>query len=285
MEPRPDVEALEVHLFLEAVHAQYGYDLRDYTFTSIQRRIRSILAKFGISDIGQLQHQVLTDPAFFVAVLENLTVRTSEMFRDPDFYQTFRTRVVPMLRTYPLLRIWHSGCSTGEEAFTTAIILQEEGLYERSQIYATDLSREAIEIAKQGVYSAERFKIFGDNYKESGGRSNFSDYCTYAYDHIEMKESLRRSILFFQHNLVSDHVFGEMHVIFCRNVLIYFGQDLRKKILAKFAQSLCPAGLLCLGSSERLFPSKAGASNFSEFDAAARIYRFEGMNESPNETR
>ena len=216
----------------------------------------------------------MSDPAFFGNVLEDLTVRVSDMFRDPGFYRVFRERVVPLLRTYPLLNIWHGGCATGEEVYSLAILLTEEGLYDRTQIYATDLSPAALEQAKLGVYSASRLSGFAANYEQSGGESPFSNYYTAAYDRIAIRESLRRKILFFQHDLVSDQVFSEAHVIFCRNVLIYFAPDLRQGVLGKLADSVCPGGFLCLGSAERLSRAsgKAGES-FTAFAPDERIYR------------
>jgi chemotaxis protein methyltransferase CheR len=269
-----DVEGIETRLLLEAINAQYGYDLRDYAPTSMRRRVLAALAASGLPHLGELQHQVLTDPAFFASVLDGLTVRVSELFRDPPFHLTFRTQVVPLLRTYPLLKIWHAGCASGEEVYTTAILLQESGLYDRTQIYATDLSHEALEQARHGIYSAEHLPRFAANYQQAGGTATISAYYTEAYDRIAMRESLRRNVVFFQHNLVSDHVFGEMNVIVCRNVLIYFGPDLKKRVLHKFEQSLTPRGFLCLGTSEHL-PSYAAPGSFSDFAGPQRIYRRE----------
>jgi len=273
----PDGEPLdiEVRLLLEAIYAKYGYDLRDYAPSSMRRRVLAALAKSGLGHLGDLQHRLLRDPALFSQVLEDLTVRVSNMFRDPGFYQSFRARVLPVLRTYPLLNIWHAGCATGEEVYASAIVLTEEGLYDRAQIYATDLSPGAIEHAKEGVYTATQLVSFVQNYEKAGGTADFDTYYTKAYDRIAMRESLRKNVLFFQHNLVSDHVFAEMSVVFCRNVLIYFGENLREKVLRKFAQSLCPGGFLCLGSSEHLGGTGEEARNFAEFAAEERIFRHE----------
>lgn len=270
-----DVEGIEVRLFLEAIHDRYGYDLRGYSPPSMRRRLLGALAKTGLDHFGELQHRVLVDPQLFATVLDGLTVQVSEMFRDPSFYRAFRTQVIPFLRTYPLLNVWHSGCAAGEEAFSSAIVLTEEGLYDRVQIYATDLSDRALEQAKQGVYPADNLAQCSANYEAAGGTAHFHDYYRAAYDHFAMRESLRRRILFFQHNLVSDHAFGEMHVIFCRNVLIYFDSALRDRVLKKFVASLCPGGFLCLGSSERLAPPYLDA--FSAVDERERIYRFGGL--------
>jgi chemotaxis protein methyltransferase CheR len=272
MDPDSEIENIEIRLFLEAIHARYGYDLREYSPVSTRRRVLAVLAKSGLDNLGELQHRMLRDPEFFGSLLDDLVLRVTEMFRDPTFYRAFGARVVPILRTYPLLKFWHSGCATGEEAYSTAILLSEQGLYDRTQIYATDLSARALEQAKQGVYSAERGREFGENHTRAGGTCPFSNYYTEAYDRIALRESLRKNVLFFQHNLVSDHVFGEMNVIFCRNVLIYFGQSLRDRVIAKFAQSLCPGGFLCLGSGERLPRS---GHDFREFVPGERIYRHE----------
>jgi chemotaxis protein methyltransferase CheR len=218
---------------------------------------------------------VLADPDLFVSVLDDLTVRVSDMFRDPSFHRTLREQVVPLLRTYPLLNIWHCGCATGEEVYSFAILLSETGLYDRAQIYATDLSQRALEQAKAGIYSADRLPLFAENYNRAGGTADFSDYVTTAYDQVALRGSLRRQVVFFQHDLVSDHVFGEMHVVFCRNVLMYFGPDLRGRVVGKLAESLVPGGFLALGADERLLGPAPGAaaSSLSEFAPAVRIYR------------
>jgi chemotaxis protein methyltransferase CheR len=269
-----DIEDLEVRLFLEAIYSRYGYDLRDYARPSMRRRVLAALAASGLRHLGDLQHRLLHDRDLFADVLEHLTVRVSELFRDPAVYTTLRSEIVPVLRTYPLLRIWHAGCASGEEAYASAILLEEEGLYDRSQIYATDLSPKAIQHGKDGVYPAARLPAFERNHAASGGTSTLTSHLTLAYDHIAMREQLRRNILFFQHDLVSDHVFGEMHVVFCRNVLIYFGRELRERVLKKLAQSLCPGGFLCLGTSEQLDGS-AIFETFTPFSADARIYRYQ----------
>ncbi len=269
------IEALEIRLFLEAIYAQHGYDFRDYSPASIQRRVLTALTRSGLKNLGDLQHHILVDTSRFTSVLEDLTVRATEPFRDPSFYSVFRSRVVPVLRTYPLFKVWHAGCATGEEVYSSAIVLTEEGLYDRAQIYATDLSQRALEQAKQGTYSSAQLPVFTNNYEKAGGKTTLSTYYTAAYEGIAMRESLRRNVHFFHHDLVSDHSFGEMQVLFCRNVCIYFGRDLRARVIRKFAQSLTPGGFLCLGSGERL-TRKEGDANFTEFAPEAQIYRFEG---------
>jgi chemotaxis protein methyltransferase CheR len=264
-----DAFAIEVELLLEAMRARYGYDLRGYARSSLHRRVRAALVKSGLAHLGELQHELLSDHEVFAQVLDDLTVRASDMFRDPPFFRAFREKVVPVLRTYPQVRIWHSGCASGEEVFGAAIVLLEEGLLDRTQIYATDLSVQALEVAKQGVYRAENLESYARNYAAAGGTASLDRYYTYAYDRIAMAEVLRARTVFFQHDLVTDHVFGEMHVIFCRNVLLYFGPELRAQVVGKLSQSLCPGGFLCLGSSERL----AEGSGFTDLDHDQRIYR------------
>jgi chemotaxis protein methyltransferase CheR len=267
-----DVEDLEVRLFLEAIAARYGYDLRGYEPASMRRRVRAALVKSGAANLGDLQHRLLIDPRVFAAVVGDLTVQVSEMFRDPPFYRDFREEVVPILRTYPQLKIWHAGCASGEEVYTTAILLSEEGLLERAQLYATDLSLRALERAKAGIYPAARARAFAESYALAGGAGAFESYFQEGYDNVVVREALRRNVVFFQHDLVADHVFGEMQVIFCRNVLIYFGADLRERVLAKLGQGLCRGGFLCLGASERLSPASRGRT-FAELQGKHPIYR------------
>jgi chemotaxis protein methyltransferase CheR len=272
MEIEPGSNA-EVRTFLEAVYARYGYDFRSYSPVSIRRRVFAALAKSGLHSLDDLQDRMLGEPLVFATVLDDLTVRVSDMFRDPSFYRSFRARVVPLLRTYPLLNVWHCGCASGEEVYSIAILLMEEGLYDRTQIYATDLNASALEQAKLGVYAVDRVPAFAEKYAQSGGTGQLSHYYTAAYDRVVMRDSLRRKILFFQHDLVSDQVFSEMHVIFCRNVLIYFDPELRQRVLLKLSQSACPGGFLCLGSAERL--PRNGEGPFSEFVSEERIYRLQ----------
>jgi chemotaxis protein methyltransferase CheR len=269
-----EAEEIEIRLLLEGIHARYGYDLRDYATASLRRRVLSALGASGLPHLGELLHQVLNDREVFAVLLDGLTVRVSELFRDPAFFRAFRSRVIPLLRTYPTVKIWNAGCATGEEAYAGAILIAEEQLAERTQIYATDLSQRALEQAKDGVYPASSRAAFEQNHLDSGGTSELSDYITTAYEQIAMSQPLRKRILFFQHDLVSDHAFAEMNVIMCRNVLIYFNPDLRERVLAKLAKSLCPGGFLCLGSSERIGTSQA-ASSFTSFAFEQRIYRYE----------
>jgi chemotaxis protein methyltransferase CheR len=272
LEAKPEeLEELEIGLLLQAIRAKYGYHFVDYAQSSMRRRVRAALTRSGLSHLGELQHRILLDPNFFASILDDLTVRVSEVFRDPPFYRAFRERVVPILRTYPLLKIWHAGCASGEEVYTTAILLAEENLYERAQIYATDMSPKALEAARAGVYPEERAVEFERNYLESGGKARLSAHFSQAYGRIVVREALRRNVVFFQHDLASDHALGEMHVVFCRNVLIYFGSALRERVLSTFAGCLERSGFLCLGMNEGL--STQTKEDFADFAERERIYR------------
>ena len=271
MPPEAEVEELEIRLLLEAIHAKYGYRFQDYAQSSMRRRVKVALARSGLRHLGDLQHKLLVDSDFFAVMLDDLTVRVSEIFRDPSFYRAFRETVVPLLHTYPLLKIWHAGCASGEEVYTMAILLSEENLYERAQIYATDMSLKALEMARDGIYAEADAPKFACNYVESGGKHRFEDYYSSAYGRLVVRESLRRNIVFFQHDLASDHALGEMHVVFCRNVLIYFGAELRGRAVTIFGDCLERGGFLCLGKNEGLPPD--AIPKFSEFSATERIYR------------
>jgi chemotaxis protein methyltransferase CheR len=266
-----ELEALEIGLLLQAIRVKYGYQFADYAQSSMRRRVRAVLTRSGLSHFGELQHRILLDPSFFASILDDLTVRVSEVFRDPPFYRAFRERVVPLLRTYPLLKIWHAGCASGEEVYTTAILLTEENLYDRAQIYATDMSPKALEAARAGVYTEERALEFERNYLESGGKARLSDHFSSAYGRIVVREALRRNVVFFQHDLATDHALGAMHVVFCRNVLIYFGSPLRERVLSTFSDCLERSGFLCLGMNEGL--SQTAKEDFMDFAAPERIFR------------
>lgn len=268
---QPETKAIEVRLLLEAIHACYGYDFRKYAVDSMQRRVLAAAAKVGARTLSELQHRLLHEPATFSAILDTLTVRVTDMFRDPDFYRALRELVLPVLRTYPRLKIWHAGCASGEEAYATAILLSEVGLYERSQIYATDVSGAAVQQTRDGVYPEKMLDNFAKNYRDCGGERNFDGYWLRAYGNIAIAPALKRNVHVFQHDLSSDHSLGEMQLVFCRNVLIYFGDELRGRAFSLFTDALTRGGFLCLGSSERLPTDRR--NNYHEISAAARIYR------------
>jgi chemotaxis protein methyltransferase CheR len=261
---------------IATLYEAHGVDLRDYAAPTLERRMRLATARLGQPDPEELLERLRHDPALARELVDELTVQVSELFRDPAFHLAFRRKVVPVLRTYPLLRIWNAGCAGGEEAYALALLLHEEGLYDRAQIYATDLSGRAIARAKQGVFAARHVRRFTENYQRAGGTGSFSDYYHSAYDRLVMREDLRRNIVFFQHDLVGDYVFGVMHVLFCRNVLIYFNRALQERVLGKLEAGLSRGAFLCLGKSEML-PAAGKSEPFQPFDESARIYRWLGQ--------
>jgi len=273
MSPGAEAEAeqLEVHLVLEAIHARYGYDFRQYGRDSMTRRLVAAAAKIGAKHLGELQHRLVREPEVFSAILDVLTVRVTEMFRDPPFYRALQQMVLPVLRTYPQLKIWHAGCASGEEVYTTAILLSEAGLYERAQIYATDMSSVAVQQARDGVYPERMLEDFTRNYLAVGGERQFASYWSRAYGSISISPALKKNVHVFQHDLVSDYSLGEMNVIFCRNVLIYFGSELRQRVFTLFADGLSRGGFLCLGSSEGL--PELERARYQEVAGPERIFR------------
>jgi chemotaxis protein methyltransferase CheR len=268
---REQLAELETRLVLEAINTSYGYDFRKYAEDSMRRRVDAAAAKVGAKHLGELLHRVLREPETFAAVLDVLTVRVTEMFRDPEFYRGLREHVVPVLRTYPKLKIWHAGCSSGEEVYATAVLLTEAGIYDRAQIYATDMSGVAVQQARDGVYPESVFHAFEQNYREAGGEADLSRYFSRAYGNVSVLPSLRSHVHVFQHDLVSDYSLGEMQLIFCRNVLIYFGADLRRRVFDLFDDALSRGGFLCLGSSEAL-PAEQ-RPKYEDVSSRLRIFR------------
>jgi len=248
----PDPQAIEINLLFEGIYQRYGYDFRDYGKAHTKRRILHRLALSGIDSVTDLLHQVLYDEAFFHLLLQDLSINTTEMFRDPEFFLHLRENVIPVLKTYPFIKIWHAGCSTGEEVYSLAIILKEEGLLNRSQIYATDFNPSVLQKAREGIYSSAQIKDYTRNYLKSGGKYSFSDYYSARYDSAILKKVLKDNIVFAEHNLVTDSVFGEMNLIVCRNTLIYFNKNLQDKVIGLFRDSLVAGGFLCLGSKESI---------------------------------
>ena len=279
MEPQPaisdeqvQVEDIEIRLLLEAIYQLYGYDFRSYSPASMRRRIMHRLTMSGFSTVLEMTDRVLRDRQFFVTLLNDLTVNVTEMFRDPEFYKAFREEVVPVLKTFPFIKIWHAGCSTGEEIYSMAILLEEEGLYERAMLYATDIDKNVLAAAKKGIYPIHAFKQYTDNYRRAGGRQSLSDYATARYDSVIMEQRLKRNIVFADHALATDQVFGEMHVILCRNVLIYFDRPLQQRVFKLFGESLDMGGFLCLGTKESLRFS-GNEESFDVVNRSLRIFR------------
>jgi len=251
-----DLERLEIELLLEGVYRHYGFDFRSYAYASIRRRLWKRVEGERLATISELQARILHDPDTMERLLLDLSVNVTAMFRDPSFYKEFRERIIPLLRTYPFIRIWHAGCSTGEEVFSMAIVLEEEGLYDRARLYATDINDVVLQRARQGIFPLDRMQEYTENYLRAGGKRSFSEYYTAKYDGALFAPSLTRNIVFSQHNLVTDRSFSEFHVIFCRNVLIYFDKTLQNRVHSLFYDSLVMLGILALGSKESLKFSK-----------------------------
>lgn len=250
--PPPSVEDVELRALIDAIYLQYHYDFRSYAFVSLKRRIAAALIRFGYGTVSELQGKVLRDANLFGALLDYLTVQVSDMFRDPDYFRVLREQVMPVLSTYPSLKIWVAGCSSGEEAYSFAILLRECDLLSRTMIYATDINARAIEQARSGVYAIDRMAGFTDNHRRSGGTAAFSDYYTAAYGNAVFDRSLREHIVFADHSLATDSVFAEMQLVSCRNVLIYFDRVLQDRALTLFRDALCHKGFLGIGSRESL---------------------------------
>jgi chemotaxis protein methyltransferase CheR len=243
---------IEIKLLIEAIFLKYSYDFRNYSGASVKRRILHALKQLKCESISQLQERVLRNPDEFMELLQYITIPTTEMFRDPDYFLALRQEVVPFLKTYPSLKIWIAGCSTGEELYSMAILLKEEGLLERSIIYATDINPVSLEKARKGIFSLDRVRSYTNNYQQAGGKAAFSDYYTAAYESALFDRSLCENISFADHSLATDSVFSETHLISCRNVMIYFNHELQERALGLFHESLCRRGFLGLGSKESL---------------------------------
>jgi chemotaxis protein methyltransferase CheR len=271
-----ETEELELQLLLEAIYRKYQYDFRDYARASIKRRLSQARAHFGCASLSELQHKVLHDVAILPRLLPFLTVQVSEMFRDPSYFAAMRTQVVPHLKTYPVVKVWVAGCSTGEELYSFAILLREEGLEGRTIIYATDINADALKKAELGVYELDRIALFTDNHRRAGGKSSLSDYYSAAFGGARFDPRLRERVVFSDHSLVSDAVFAEVQLVSCRNVLIYFNRELQNRAVGLFKDSLVRKGFLGLGARETLRFS-AHADEFVEFARGERIYQKRGV--------
>ena len=263
---------IEIRLLVEAVFLRYGHDFRDYAPSSLKRRVLQAQRRLGLPTVSALQERVLHDQDGLALLLQALTVPVSEMFRDPGYFAALRQHVVPVLRTYPSLKVWVAGCSTGEEAYSMAILLQEEGLLERTILYATDINHDSLDKARRGIFALERMQQFTRNYQLAGGTAAFSDYYTADYDGVLMDKRLRQCITFADHSLATDAVFSEVQFVSCRNVMIYFNRRLQDRALGLFHGSLSHRGFLGLGSKETLDFS-AYASRFEVVSRPERLYR------------
>ncbi|PSB24000.1 chemotaxis protein CheR [Stenomitos frigidus ULC18] len=270
--PDPNLEEIEVQLLLEGIYRYYGFDFRDYALSSMKRRIRKILAAEALPNISALQDRLLHDAGCFERFLLGLTVNVTSMYRDPSFFASFRETIVPLLRTYPFIRVWHAGCSTGQEVYSLAILLQEEGLYHRCRLYATDTNELVLQKAKQGIYPIALMQEYTQLYLKAGGKRSFSEYYTAGYGNAIFRSSLKENIVFSQHNLATDHSFNEFNVILCRNVLIYFNRTLQQRVHQLFYDSLCSFGILGLGRRESLKLSPYEPC-YEEVVKGERLYR------------
>jgi chemotaxis protein methyltransferase CheR len=267
-----DTEKMEIDMLLDGIRGRYGYDFTHYSRASLKRRIDRARAHARLSSYTALLDKLYHDESYFNEFLRGLSITVTEMFRDPPFYRAVRAKIIPMLKTFPFIKIWHAGCATGEEVYSMAILLHEEGFLERTRIYATDFNKHSLDRAQEGVYSFGDMATAAANYREAGGTEEFSSYYNASYDLVKFKDNLNKHITFSFHNLVTDGVFGEMNLICCRNVLIYFDKTLQDHVLSQFTESLRHGGFLCLGNKETL-NFTAVRSLFEPLDAKQRLYR------------
>lgn len=267
-----ELEQIEMELLLNGIHQYYGYDFRNYAVPSLRRRIWHHVYAEGLTSISALQNKVLHERDCFERLIFSLSIPVTEMFRDPQAFLTFRQKVIPLLRTYPYIRIWHAGCSTGEEVYSMAIMLHEEGLYDKARIYATDMNSRSLQQAKEGVFDIKKMKQYTKNYLEAGGTRSFSEYYTAKYNSVIFHPFLKKNMIFAEHNLATDRSFNEFNVIFCRNVMIYFNDELRDHVHGLFHESLSHFGILVLGAKESIhFTSFSEA--YEALDRTEKIYR------------
>ncbi|POO50687.1 CheR family methyltransferase [Agrobacterium rosae] len=272
METYEKVEDIEIRLLLEALYHRYHYDFRSYAMSSIRRRLRQAREQLGYATITAMQESILHNEDMLPKMLRYLTVQVSEMFRDPSYFQAIREKVVPHLLTYPSLKIWIAGCSTGEELYSFVILFREENLEERTIFYATDINSEALAHAEAGIYDLDRVRLFTENHRRAGGKSSLSDYYHTAYNRCVLDKSLRRNVVFSDHSLVTDQVFSEMQFVSCRNVMIYFNRDLQNRAIGLFREALPRNGFLGLGAKETLRFSQH-EDGFRDFVREEKIYQ------------
>jgi chemotaxis protein methyltransferase CheR len=265
-------ERLEIDLLLDAIHRRYSYDFRGYALASLRRRLWHRVHAEGLETLSGLQERILHEPACMDRLLRDLSINVTEMFRDPGFHRALRDRVFPLLRTYPFIRVWIAGCSTGEEIYSLSIALREADLLERTRIYATDINGPALGLAREGAFPLERMRRYTENYLSAGGSESFSSYYAVDSDLARFDPTLAEGVVFAQHNLVTDGSFNEFHLIVCRNVLIYFGFDLQEEVLRLFGDSMARFGILALGRKESIRRSSL-AEQYEPLDEAERLFR------------
>ncbi len=271
-----DAERLEIDLLLHGISKRYGYDFSHYSYASLKRRLDHVREQAHVPHFTGLLDKIFHEQAFFDEFLRHMSITVTEMFRDPLFYRAVREKVVPILKTFPYAKIWHAGCSSGEEVYSMAILLHEENCLDRVRVYATDFNKHALDIAQKAVYPIKNADMYAANYKSAGGQRDFSEYYSAGYDLIKIKDSFKRQITFSYHNLVTDGVFGEMNMICCRNVLIYFDRTLQNRVLSLFSESLRYGGFLCLGSRETLNFTDIKPF-FESVEAKQKIFKKQGF--------
>lgn len=267
-----EIEAIEIDLLLEGLRRCHGYDFRDYSRASLARRVRRVVALEKLATVSDLQRRVLHEPATVARIVAAMSVHATSMFRDPEVHRALRAQIVPILRTYPLIRVWHAGCATGEEVYSLAILLHEEGLLDRSRLYATDISSELLERAASGTFPLESMRENTRNYQLAGGKREFSAYYTTKNERARFRPELADRMVFASHNLVTDSGFNEFNLIMCRNVLLYFGAPLRARVHGTLYDSLTRFGFLCLGVRESLQPTPL-AERYRELSPGLRVFR------------
>lgn len=262
---------IEIKLLLEAIYLKYGHDFRNYSKAHLKRRVLHRLMISGLNSVSEMQYKVLHEPDFMQEVLSDFSINVTEMFRDPEFYLSMRREVLPVLKTYPFVKIWHAGCSTGEEVYSMAVLLEEEGLLNRSLIYATDYNENVLKIAKEGRYKKENIGDYEKNYIRGGGKGKLADHLQLNGNFVKFDPKFRKRMVFSEHNLVTDNVFAEVHMIICRNVLIYFNRNLQNRVIALFRDSLMKGGILGIGNKETLDFSRY-TNDFEYINKGQRIY-------------
>ena len=267
-----EFENSELKHLLKVVHKNYGYDFTQYADASLRRRIVSFMNARKLADLGMLEQALAEDESNVEALVQEISVTVTEMFRDPTFYKSLRQNVLQRLNTYPFIKIWIAGCATGEEVYSIAILLKEEGLLNRCVIYATDINQRSLQKAKEGVYSLENMKAYTANYQKAGGKASFSEYYKAKYNSVMFDKELRDNVVFSAHSLSVDSAFNEFQLVICRNVLIYFNQQLQNKVINLFYQSLCPFGYLGLGTKESLLFSDKKLF-FDDVDRKEKIFK------------
>ncbi len=265
-------QQLELSLLLEAIYQKYGYDFRDYSQQSLLRRVSRFMLNVRVTQISELIPLILYNQSMFNHLLANLSITVTRFFRNPDFFHTLQQQVFPYLATFPFFKIWHAGCASGEEVYSTAILLHEHDLLKRAQIYATDINSQALTLARAAIFNSESVQHASADYQQAGGQHKFSSYFCNAYDNSLVNEMIRKRITFASHNLATDNAFAEVELVICRNVMIYFNPALKRRVYQLFYDSLQSCGMLCLGDKES-FDFTSMPNRFEEFDRQAKIYK------------